>query len=143
MVWFAQIEFCSWKLPYAYMLPELHLKWLLKLFDKHIEEKYCFFFLTKHPLAQSFFKFKIISWWTEQNNVTKMIPFLVQPLYFILEENIRLGNMQYVLHMLTHQIFYFLLGSYLTYVISGKIPGCVFVNFAVEVRYPTGFVLKM
>lgn len=70
-----------------------------------------------------------------------MIHFLAQPLCIVLEENIQLRNMHYLLHMLTHRISpSFLLGSYLTHVISGKILGCVFVNVAVEVRYPTGFV---
>lgn len=92
-------------------------------------------------MAQFFFKFRITSWWTEQNNITKMIPFPVQPLCLVLEENIQLGNMHYVCSI--HQISSsFLLASYLTHVISGKILGCVFVNFAVEVRYPTAFVLQ-
>lgn len=67
----------------------------------------------------------------------------MQPLCLGLEENIQLRNMHYVIHMPTRQnSFYFLLGSYLTHVISGKILGSVFVNFAVEVRYPTDFVLQ-
>lgn len=55
MVWFAQIEFCSWKLPYAYMIPELRFKRLLKLFDNRIEEKdFFFFFFKKDTLWHSF-----------------------------------------------------------------------------------------
>lgn len=54
MVWFAQIEFCSWKLPYAYMIPELHFKGLLNLFYKCIEEKDYFFFFFKNTFWHSF-----------------------------------------------------------------------------------------
>lgn len=102
MVWFAQTEFCSWKLPYAYKLPELHFKRLLKLFDKCIEGKNSFFFfffsLKEHPLAQFSFKFKIASWWTKQNNIITMIAFLVQLFCSVPEENIQLGNMHCVTH---------------------------------------------
>lgn len=71
-----------------------------------------------------------------------MIPLFLQPLCRVLEESIQLGNMHYLLNMLTHYISSFLLGSYLTHVTSGKILGWVFVNFAVEVGYPAGFVLQ-
>lgn len=58
MVWFTQIEFCSWELPHAYMIPEWHLQRLLELFDKCIVEKKlfaCLFFLKKtHSLWHSF-----------------------------------------------------------------------------------------
>lgn len=53
--------------------------------------------------------------------------------------DIHLGNLHYVLHILTHQISYFLLSNCITHVISGKILVCVVFNFAIEVRYPTGF----